>query len=280
MKRRQQTIKEEFSYTGIGLHKGEDVTMVCKPAKADHGIKIRRVDLADSPEVELNVDNVVSTKRCTTIGNEEFKIHTIEHLLSTLNALQIDNLVIELDANEPPVIDGSAKVFHELLTEAGIKEQSAETKIYQVKAPIEIRDGEQYLILLPADKFKISYTFVSNHQAMEDQFAEFEINPKTFYQEIAPARTFGFAHEVEALKRMGLALGGSLDNAVLIEDDGPVNELRFEKEFVRHKILDIIGDMKLVSDFLGHIIAVRSGHKLNYELATKLKQIILKEEEK
>ncbi len=276
MERRQQTIKEEFSYTGIGLHKGKDVTMVCKPAGINHGIKIRRVDLAGNPEVEVNVDNVVSTKRCTTIGNEELKIHTIEHLMSTLNALEIDNLVIELDANEPPVSDGSAKIFHELLTKAGIKEQSAKAKIYQIEEPIEIREGTQYLILLPADSFKISYTFVSDHQAIEDQFAEFEINQKTFYQEIAPARTFGFAHEVEALKRMGLALGGSLDNAVLIEDDGPVNELRFEKEFVRHKILDIIGDMNLVPDFLGHIIAVRSGHKLNYKLATKLKQRMLK----
>ncbi len=278
MHRQQRTIKEKISYTGIGLHKGEDVTMVCKPAAANHGIKIRRVDLAGNPEVELTVKNVTSTKRCTTIGNQEFEIHTIEHLMSAFNALKIDNLLIELNANEPPVIDGSAKVFYELLTEVGIKKQSVETEIYQVKKPLEIREGKQYLILLPDDKFKISYTFVSDYKVITDQFAEFEINQDNFYQEIAPARTFGFAHEIEALKRMGLALGGSLDNAVLIEKDGPVNQLRFKKEFVRHKILDIIGDMKLIPEFNAHIIAVRSGHKLNYKLATKLRQRMIEEE--
>ncbi|MCK8827332.1 UDP-3-O-acyl-N-acetylglucosamine deacetylase [Natroniella acetigena] len=278
MLRKQQTIKKEFSYTGTGLHTGEDVTIACKPLPVDQGIKFKRVDLPEQPELVATVENVHSTTRCTTLGTDKWQINTVEHFLAALNALQIDNLLIEIDANEPPITDGSAKVFCQLLQEVGIEEQEQEVTIYQFDQPLYVRKGEQYLTILPSDQFKISYTFVSNYQGLGDQFAEFIISEEVFNEEVSSARTFGFAHEVEKLQEAGLALGGSLDNAILIAEDGPINQLRFNDEIARHKILDIVGDMKLVPEFRGHIIAIRSGHELNFELAKRIKGVITKEE--
>ncbi len=278
MKRQQKTIKQQFTYTGIGLHTGEEVTMTCKPLPVNQGIKFKRLDVKQQPEVEAVIDNVVSTQRCTVIGTEEWQINTVEHLLAALNACQIDNLLIELDAEEPPITDGSSKVFYRLIEEAGVTEQQAEKEIYKLREPIYIRDGEQYLVAAPDEEFKISYTFVSQHPGVSDQFAEFNFAADNYKTELAPARTFGFAQELKKLKRAGLALGGSLDNAVLIEEDGPVNKLRFPNELGRHKVLDVVGDMKLVPEFKGHIMAVRSGHKLNSVLAQKIKAKISREE--
>ncbi|WP_408955159.1 UDP-3-O-acyl-N-acetylglucosamine deacetylase [Natroniella sp. ANB-PHB2] len=276
--RKQQTIKKKFSYTGVGLHTGEDVTITCKPLAVNQGIKFKRVDLPEQPELEVTVENVYSTIRCTTLGTDKWQINTVEHFLAAISAFQIDNLLIEIDANEPPVTDGSAKVFCQFLQEAGVEEQEEEVTIYQIDQPLYVRKGGQYLTILPSDQFKISYTFVSNHQGLTDQFAEYVISKEVFNEEISSARTFGFAHEVEKLQKAGLALGGSLDNAILIADDGPINKLRFSNEIVRHKILDIVGDMKLIPEFRGHIIAVRSGHELNFELAKRIKGLITKEE--
>ncbi|GAB6099452.1 UDP-3-O-acyl-N-acetylglucosamine deacetylase [Halanaerocella petrolearia] len=276
--RKQQTIQSKFSYTGIGLHTGQDVTITCKPLSVNQGIIFKRVDLEDQPEIEAKVENIVSTQRCTTIGQADWQINTIEHLMSALNALRIDNLLVEIDANETPVTDGSAQKFYRLLTKAGIKEQATDKMIYQIKEPIYVEEGDQYLTLLPAQEFKVSYTFVGNHPGLTDQFSEFNFASGDYETEIASARTFGFADEIEKLQKQGLALGGSLDNAILIEEDGPVNQLRFENEFARHKILDLIGDLKLVPDFKGHVMAVRSGHYLNSLLAKKVKAILEGEE--
>ncbi|GAB6137330.1 UDP-3-O-acyl-N-acetylglucosamine deacetylase [Halanaerobaculum tunisiense] len=276
--RQQQTIETEFSYTGTGLHTGEEVTIVCKPLAANEGIKFKRVDLDKQPTVEARIENVVSTKRCTTVGQDKWQINTIEHLMSALYALGIDNLLIELDANEPPVTDGSAQVFYQLLTEAGVKKQAASKEVYQVTEPIQIRQDDQYLVLLPAEEFQVSYTFVGHHAGLTDQFAEFSFTRADYETEIAPARTFGLAKEIEKLQKAGLALGGSLENAILVDETGPVNQLRFAKEFARHKILDVIGDFKLVPEFKGHIMAVRSGHKLNSLLAHKIKSKLTKGE--
>ncbi len=275
MKRKQQTINKSFTYSGIALHTGQKVTITCKPLRVNQGIVFKRVDLVDSPEVQAIIDNVVSTQRCTTIGTEEWDINTIEHFMSVLQVLKIDNLLIEIDANEPPITDGSAKVFYQLIKEAGIKEQEGNTIIHTIEEPIYIQEGDQTLAVLPDDKLKISYTFVSNHQSLSDQFAEFVIDESSYKEDIAPARTFGFAHEVELLQQNGLALGGSLDNAVLVAEDGPINQLRFAKEFVRHKILDILGDIKLAPEFTGHIIGIRSGHRLNSLLSKKIKDQVL-----
>jgi UDP-3-O-[3-hydroxymyristoyl] N-acetylglucosamine deacetylase len=278
LKRSQQTIQKSFSHTGIGLHTGQDVTITCKPLPAGEGIKFKRVDLEDEPLIEADVENIVATTRCTTIGKNNNKINTVEHLMSVLKALQIDNLLIEVDAEEPPITDGSAKVFYELIKEAGIKEQAAEKQVYQIKEPIYVKEKNQYLVVLPSDEFRISYTFVSHHPGLEDQFCEFNFSHGNYFEQVAPARTFGFAKEVKKLQKAGFALGGSLDNAVLIDKDGPVKELRFADEIARHKILDIVGDMKLIPDFTGHIMAVRSGHKLNSVLANKINTKILKGE--
>ncbi len=279
MERKQKTIQRQFSYTGIGLHTGQSVTITCKPMPVDYGIKFKRIDLRYSEVLEAVVHNVVSTNRCTTLGNSKWQINTIEHLMSALNGLNIDNLLIEIDANEPPITDGSAKVFCELLQEAGIKEQKKSKYIHKIKEPLYVKEGDQYLMVLPAEQFKVSYTFVSSCKGLTDQFAEF-IDLKDYYHQfISPARTFGFASEVEALQEEGLGLGGSLDNVILVEEDGPINQLRFENEFAKHKILDIVGDMKLAGDFVGHVIGVRSGHRLNSILAQKIVENMIKEEE-
>lgn len=275
LERMQHTIKQEFSYTGIGLHTGQDVTINCYPLSPNQGIVFRRVDLEGQPEIKADVDNITSTNRCTTIGDERIDINTVEHLLSVINILQIDNLLIELNANEPPVTDGSGKVFYELFTAAGIVEQEASQEIYQLEEVIYIKEGNQYLTVLPDEDFKVSYTFVGDHEAINDQFFEYNASQDDYKEVLAPARTFGFADEVEKLQQAGLALGGSLDNAVLVDDDGPINKLRFTDEFARHKVLDLIGDMMLAPAFTGHIIAVRSGHTLNSKLAKKLKEKLL-----
>ncbi|SNY24322.1 UDP-3-O-[3-hydroxymyristoyl] N-acetylglucosamine deacetylase [Orenia metallireducens] len=276
MDRKQHTIKKEFTYTGIGLHTGKNVTINCKPLGVNQGIRFRRIDLEGCPEIKAGIDNVVSTQRCTTIGKSSWDVNTIEHLMSALNALKIDNLLIEIDANELPVTDGSAKIFYELIKEAGVQKQKEDKEVYKIDQAIYVKEGDQALIVLPDDNLKISYTFVSNHPSLQDQFAEFIIDENTYYNEIAAARTFGFSHEIERLKESGLALGGSLDNAILVGEDGPINELRFNNEFARHKILDILGDIKLAPEFKGHIIGIRSGHRLNSILSRKLKERLLK----
>ena len=271
----QHTIKHKFSYTGIGLHTGQDVTISCYPLPPNKGIIFKRTDLEDQPEIKADVDNITSTNRCTTIGTSEVDVNTVEHFLSVINILEIDNLLVEIDANEPPVTDGSGKVFYDLFMEAGIEEQDATQEIYQVEEAMYIKEGDQYLTVLPDDDFKISYTFVGDHEAISDQFFEYNAAQDDYQELVAPARTFGFANEVEKLQKAGLALGGSLDNAVLVDDDGPINKLRFQDEFARHKVLDLIGDMMLAPPFKGHIIAVRSGHRLNSKLSKKLKEKLL-----
>ncbi|MBM7622923.1 UDP-3-O-acyl-N-acetylglucosamine deacetylase [Sporohalobacter salinus] len=272
----QQTIQQEFTYTGIGLHTGsQEINMTCKPLAVNSGIRLKRVDLQSEPEIEATVDNIVSTKRSTSLGTEEWQISTVEHLLAALNVLGIDNLLIELDAGEVPVTDGSSKVFTELLQNAGIKKQNEKREIYTIEEAVWVREEDTYLVVLPYPEFKITYTFVSNHPAVGNQFGEFTIDKDTFVHKIAPSRTFGFASELEALQKEGLALGGSLENAVLIGENEIINNLRFKDEIVRHKILDIIGDMALIKPFKGHIVAVRSGHALNRKLARKIKRQVM-----
>ncbi|MCK8824268.1 UDP-3-O-acyl-N-acetylglucosamine deacetylase [Fuchsiella alkaliacetigena] len=268
----QQTLEQETSYTGIGLHTGQEVTINFKPSAADSGIKFKRVDLPGQPEIKATVDNVLTTNRCTTIGNQNFKISTIEHLLAALGALGIDNLLIELDAEEVPVTDGSAQIYLDLLTKTGVKRLAKARLSKKVKETVSLRERNSFLIALPFEGLRITYTFVSEHPAVGNQFADLILTEETFRKEVAASRTFGFAREVEALQKRGLALGGSLENAVLIGEEEIVNELRFDNEFARHKILDIIGDLTLIEPFTGHIVAVRSGHALNIDLAKKLRE--------
>lgn len=269
----QKTIARPLEYSGIALHTGKEVKMRCLPAEANSGVIFRRVDLGQEVEIKAEPGNVVSTRRCTSIGLKEdpaITVHTIEHLMAALWASDIDNIIIELDNPETPVADGSALPYIELIQEIGVKELREERKILKVEEALWVEKGDMYLVILPYDGFKVSYTLVYDHPVIGTQFAEYEQGLNDFIKEIAPARTFGFEREVELLHKRGLALGGSLDNAVLVADDRTVNPLRFSDEFVRHKIMDLVGDMFLNGFIAGHIIAVRSGHYLHVELARKI----------
>lgn len=269
----QKTIVTPLEYSGIALHTGKEVNMRCLPAEANSGIIFRRVDLEGHPEIKAEPGNVVSTRRCTSIGLKDdpaVTVHTIEHIMAALWACDIDNIIIELDNPETPVADGSALPYVELIRQTGVKELEEERQIIKVDEPLWVRKGDMYLVILPYEGFKISYTLVYDHPVIGTRFFEYEKGVNDFIGEIAPARTFGFEREVELLHKRGLALGGSLENAVLIGDDRTINPLRFNDEFVRHKILDIVGDMFLNGFIEGHLLAVRSGHFLHVELARKI----------
>ena len=278
----QKTIKNKVEYSGTALHSGEESNIKLIPAEADTGIVFRRIDIDGSPEIKADPWNVVSTKRCTSIGEREKKveIHTIEHIMAAIWALEIDNLIIEIDGPETPVGDGSSYPFVKIMQKAGSKELTQKRKIWTVKDPIWLRRGKMYMTLLPYDGFKISYTLDYNNEVLGTQFREFDLKKDSFIDEISRARTFGFEKEIEALHKRGLALGGSLENAVLIGEKETVNEVRYKDEFVRHKILDVIGDMALNGFIKGHIVTVRSGHSLHVELAQEISKILKEQEDK
>ena len=268
----QHTIAHPVEYTGISLHTGLDVHITCLPAPENTGIVFQRNDLPHRPQLVANAHNILSTQRCTSIGcaEEKWYIHTIEHLMAAISMCNIDNLLIEINAEEPPVTDGSASVFVRLLEAAGLKEQTAARHVQVIKEPIFVKENDATLIALPYEGFRISYTLSYDHPFIGTQYIDLEITAETFQQEIASARTFGFTKEVAALHARGLALGGSLDNAVLIDDNGPVNELRYPNEFVRHKVLDLIGDLAVNGRVCGHFIGIKSGHSLNAQLSKKI----------
>lgn len=276
-KGRQQTIKEEVEFSGHGLHTGNQVQLRCLPAGPDSGIVFRRVDLPSKPEIKAEPGQVVSTTRCTSIGFEKGEVplvKTIEHIMAAIWAFDIDNLVIEIDGPETPVADGSAYPFLELLQQAGKCRQESARKILEIEEAVWLRRGRVYMVILPYQGFKVSYTLDYENPVLGTQFREFDSGEDSFAEEIARARTFGFKREVEALQKRGLALGGSLKNAVLIDGETTVNELRYQDEFVRHKILDVIGDMALNGFVAGHIITARSGHSLHIELAQEISKMM------
>jgi UDP-3-O-[3-hydroxymyristoyl] N-acetylglucosamine deacetylase len=264
---KQCTIKEEKILAGIGLHSGNNVTMRLKPAPEDTGIIFVRVDLPGQPSIPARAAYVSDTRRATTLGWDAAKIHTAEHLMAALSAQGVDNLYIEMDSAEPPVADGSAHPFMQLLEEAGVIEQHGVRSVIKVTEPVWVRHGDRYLVALPYDGFRISCLFINPHPLIGTQYGDYEITREVFCKEIAPARTIGFMHEVEALKAQGLALGGSPDNAIVFDHDTVLTPLRFEDEVVRHKILDIVGDLALLGPVEAHIIAAKSSHALNTELA-------------
>jgi len=282
IKEKQRTIKESVSFSGIGVHTGKTSSLTFKPAKENSGITFIRTDIPDKPFVKASVDEVVEVLRGTTIGNKEkAHIHTVEHALAAITGCGIDNIIIEVSDSEPPVADGSSLPFVELLKKAGIVEQNEDRVIYELKEKIVVCEGDSYLIALPDKDFKISYTVAFKDHKLNAQYLSLIINEDTFQKQIAPSRTFCFYREVEALMDQGLIKGGSLDNAVVIGDDAIFSKesLRFEDEFVRHKMLDLIGDLTLLGGRIkAHIIAVKSGHSLNVKLATELKKIFKKDQ--
>lgn len=270
---KQRTIKKEVSYSGIGLHTGKRVKITFKPAPVDSGVRFVRVDLEEKPQIAAEVSKVIKASRETSIGEGEVKVQSIEHILAALAGLGIDNLEIEIDSDELPAADGSTLPFVQVLKEAGIVEQEKEKKYLELKEPVSYVKEDVYLVALPDEELKISYTIDFDHPVLKTQFASFVINEDTFVKEIAPARTFGFESEVRELREKGLIKGGSLDNAVIIGDKGILNKepLRFPDEFVRHKILDLLGDLYLIGSSLkAHIIALKSGHGANVELVKKI----------
>ncbi len=268
----QKTIAKEVSHSGIGLHSGTEVKMKLRPAPVDTGIVFIRTDLPDRPQVKAVASNVTSTLRATTISNGDIKFFTIEHLMSAFFASEIDNCYVELDNEEPPVTDGSSSVFLKLIESVGTATQDKERreividKVYR----IDDADNERFVVVVPYDGFRVSFTSINPHPLIGTQYRDFSFTADTYRQEIAPARTIAYEKEVQALQSMGLGLGGNLDNVIVYNDEGWMNKLRFEDELVRHKILDIIGDLRLAGRLKAHVIAVKSGHELNTKLAKKI----------
>jgi UDP-3-O-[3-hydroxymyristoyl] N-acetylglucosamine deacetylase / 3-hydroxyacyl-[acyl-carrier-protein] dehydratase len=265
----QQTIGHPASFSGIGLHSGNRVTMTFLPAPANSGIRFRRVDLADKPEIEARVENVAENNRSTTIAKGNVKVQTIEHVLAAFAGYGIDNAIVELDSNEPPIADGSSSAFCKMIQETGIVPQSERREPYKPAQPVELLMGETEMALFPDDGFKITCTSSDKHGRFT-QFFSLEVTPKSWEKELSSARTFCFFEEIEYLIKNGLIRGGSLENAVVIRDDAVLTTepLRYPEEFVRHKILDIIGDLSLLGRPLqGHLIAVKPSHAANCEMA-------------
>ena len=264
---RQTTIAKKVHNVGIGLHKGEPIRLTLEPLEAGSGIVFYRSDLGVSFKAEPK--NVINTQMATVVGNEKGYISTIEHLMSAINAYGIDNIRIIVDANEIPVMDGSSASFCMLLDEAGVRELGANKKALIIKRSVEIREGDKLVRLSPSKSPKFDYTIKFSHPLIGTQHHVFEFSKKAYLKEISRARTFGFLKDVQALRSMGLALGGSLENAVVIDENKILNPegLRFENEFVRHKILDAIGDLALVgAPILGDYTAFAGSHDLNHKL--------------
>jgi UDP-3-O-[3-hydroxymyristoyl] N-acetylglucosamine deacetylase / 3-hydroxyacyl-[acyl-carrier-protein] dehydratase len=254
------------------LHSGNRVTMTFLPAPPNSGVKFRRIDLEGKPEIEAKVENVVETNRSTTLAKGNTRIHTVEHVLATFAGFGIDNAVVELDANEPPVGDGSAREYCKMIETTGIVPQDERREVYEVKTPIELEMGETVMTLFPHENFKVSCTS-SDRQGRFTQFYSTEVSPKTWEKELAQARTFCFYEEIEYLIKNGLIKGGSLENAVVIRDDAVLTTepLRYTDEFVRHKMLDILGDLSLLGRPVhGHLIAVKPSHAANCELVRRI----------
>lgn len=264
---RQTTIAKKVHTVGIGLHKGEPIKLILEPLEADGGIVFYRSDLGIS--FKASPENVVNTQMATVVGNDKGYISTIEHLMSAINGYGIDNIRIIVDANEIPVMDGSSASFCMLLDEAGVRELDANKKALIIKRAVEVREGDKLVRLSPSKSPRFYYTIKFNHPLIGTQHYVFEFSKKAYLKEISRARTFGFLKDVQALRSMGLALGGSLENAVVIDENKILNPegLRFENEFVRHKILDAIGDLALVgAPILGDYTALAGSHDLNHKL--------------
>lgn len=267
----QTTIKKTVSLVGIGLHRGNPVNLTLEPLEANSGIVFVRKDVGVS--IPLLPQNVVDTKMATVIGKDGYSISTIEHLLSAIYAYGIDNIRIIVDADEVPVMDGSSASFCMLLDEAGIVEQDVAKRIMLIKKDVEIRDGDKYVKLSPSKDLRYDFTIKFSHPVIENQTYVLEFTKENYKKEVARARTFGFLHEVQYLRSKGLALGGSLENAIVLDEKKVLNPegLRFSDEFVRHKILDAIGDMSLIGmNFIGNYEALAGSHHLNHMLTVEL----------
>ncbi len=267
---RQKTLKRAIPCRGVGLHSGATVSMLLRPAEADSGIRFLRTDVVDrDPWIAARYDRVVDTRLCTVIGNEDgVRVGTIEHLMAALAGCEIDNAVVEIDAAEVPVMDGSSEPFVFLIECAGTVELNAPRRAVQVRKPVTVGDARRGLTLAPADAFSVDFEIDFASPVVSHSTLDVRLVNGTFKREIAKARTFGFLEDAQKLRAMGLALGGSLENTVVVDGDRVLNEggLRFDDEFVRHKVLDCVGDLYLAgAPILGRVTATKSGHHTNNE---------------
>ncbi|MDP1769955.1 MAG: UDP-3-O-acyl-N-acetylglucosamine deacetylase [Nitrospirota bacterium] len=269
----QQTLANTVSCSGVGLHSGQPVTLTLRPAPADTGVVFVNRSGKGGASLAASVEHLVATELCTAISGNGFQVKTIEHILAALTGLDIDNVYVEVDAAEAPVMDGSAGPFVRLIRSAGIATQSQRQPYLKITRPLEVVDGNRRVRIEPSSTTKITYSIHYNHPLIQTQTYAYEHSVHAFEREIADARTFGFLQEVEALWARGLGKGGSLDNTIILSQDGILNEsgLRFTNEFVRHKILDLIGDFSLLGvPFIGHVIAERSGHAIHTRLVQQI----------
>ena len=273
MKRLQHSIKKTFVYKGNVIHSLIPVTLTMHPAAPGTGIIFRRIDLPNQPEVPAHINYVTNTLRATTLERNLAKVFTVEHILSGLYALQIDNCIIEMDSPEPPVGDGSSKVFVDLILEAGIETQKEEIEVFELPHSVSVYEEDKFIAALPYKGLRVTFTSVNPHPLLGTQVMDLEITSNSYIKEISSARTIGFTKEIETMRKMGLGLGGTLENAVVYSEKDCLSKPRWSDELVRHKILDILGDVSLVGPFNAHIIAVLGSHKLNADLSAKLIQL-------
>jgi len=274
----QRTLKKEINCSSVGLHTGRKVNMQIKPAPVDTGVMFIRKDLPDAKPIIAHFNNVCDTTLATSLGSDGVTVATVEHILSAFCGMGVDNAIVELDSFEIPIMDGSALPFVNSLKEVGTHPQGKTKKMLVIKKPVSVSEGDGSAMLLPADEFKITYDIDFKHPAISKQSYIMKFSDEKYQNEICAARTFGFLAEVEYMQARGLALGGSLKNAIVLDDIKVINKegLRYPDEFVRHKVLDAIGDLFLLGmPIIGHFVAYKSGHRLNNLL---LKELMLKED--
>jgi UDP-3-O-[3-hydroxymyristoyl] N-acetylglucosamine deacetylase len=268
----QRTLRNPVSCSGIGVHSGNPVRVNLKPAPENHGIRFVRTDLPGRPQVKALFNRVVDTSLATVIGEDGCIVSTIEHLMASLSGFCIDNAIVEIDAYEMPILDGSAAHYAEMIRSAGTVSQSLPRCFFHIKNAIELEAGDKFVGAYPAETFSLSCAIEYENPAIGCQELSLELNERVFEAEVAPARTFGFLFEVEHLKRLGLARGGSLENAIVIDGEKVMNPggLRFQDEFVRHKLLDCIGDFSLIGmPIIGRLVTRKSGHAFNHAFLEK-----------
>ncbi len=269
---RQRTVAEEISCIGIGLHSGKKVRLTIKPSSPNSGITFERVDISPDSAVKASFDNVVETNMATTIGFNGYSVSTIGHIMAAFFGMGIDNALEQVDGEEVPIMDGSSAPFVFLLKNAGVTIQNSYKRFLLVNKSVKVTDGNRSVHLYPSNELKITYKIDFDHPLIKDQVYEISFSQSSFIQEISRARTFGFLRDVQTLKNNGLAKGGSLDNVIVMDEFRVLNEdgLRYKNEFVRHKILDFIGDLAIIGHVvIGHFVVERSGHSLNQKLLKK-----------
>ncbi len=272
---KQKTLQKAISASGVGLHNGKKVTITLKPAEVDHGIVFQRVDLPMPNTIRATPAAVKDTRLCSALDENGVRVSTVEHIMSALAGLGVDNVLIEINAPEIPIMDGSASPFVYLIQDAGIEEQNAARKFIKIRQTVTVEDGDKWVRFEPHNGFKVDFTIDFNHPVFEDSGSRvtMDLSTPNYIQKISRARTFGFRHEVEYLRANGLARGGSLDNAIVLDEYSVLNEdgLRDQDEFVKHKVLDAIGDLYMTGyPILGAFYAYKSGHALNNQLLREL----------